>query len=53
MSAPALARLQKAITELEASPLAHNPAAHPTDIIRLKSEIEACIQRLDELRQKL
>lgn len=53
MSTSALARLKRAITELDATVSAPGTPARPADTVRIKSEIEACIQKLDELRQKL
>ncbi|WP_404401697.1 hypothetical protein [Pelagibacterium halotolerans] len=53
MPTSALNRLQRAIAELEAGVLARGATSKPADVIALKSEIEICIRKLDELRQKL
>lgn len=52
MSANALAKLNRAISDLELS-LAAARASGKTNNLPVKSEIEACIQRLDEIRHGL
>lgn len=51
MSAAALAKLTRAVEELERA-LAGNRYGH-IERLALKSELEAQIQRIDELRQRL
>lgn len=51
MSAPSLAKLSRAIEELERTVAVNRYS--DSDRLALKSELEAQIQRIDELRQRL